>query len=272
MFLFPMIPNLYKVYNNCDLPPTLYALLNSKLNFDSDEKTKIRDLAREGRTFIFDFDYPLAEHWDKEEFETMIINHFLMRRIGYETFTAFEIALQVKINEIMPMYNKLFESIYAWDLFRDGENITRDGTDNRTNVNVVNNTTNSSSQDNGSSSSNRTGQNTSSNTSDQRHSDTPQNQIADVRDGKYVSDYNYNQDNGSLNTSESESTTTSNTNTSGSTSNTRGDTQDDLVKHETIVRTPHDKISIYKEFLTEKQNLYTMIFKDLDCLFFQIIT
>lgn len=268
MFLFP----LFKVYNNCDLPPTLYALLNSKLNFDSDEKVKIKNLAKDGRTFVFNFDYPLSTNWNKEEFETMILNHFLMRRIGYETFTAFQIALNVKLNEIMPMYNKLYDSIANWNLFNDGETVTRQQTDARTNTNITNNTVNETIADTIANTSGSTGTNTSATTSDQRHSDTPQNQIADVRDGKYVSDYRYNQDNGTLTSTETSTSNTTDNKTDNKTDNTTSNTTDNNLTNESIIRTQHDKINIYKQFLEEKQNLYTMIFTDLDSLFFQVIT
>lgn len=231
--MFPMIPNLMKL-NNCDLPPTIYALLNSYVNFANDEPVKIADLAKAGRACIFDFDYPLAEGWDKEDFETMVLNHFLMRRIGYETVTAFKIALNVKLNEVMPNYNMLYNSIKNWDIFSDGESITRQQTSQGSNA--INSSSNA----------------TTSDTSDRRYSNTPQNELADVRDGKYVSEYNYDQNSGSA---------TNQTATAGTDSNEI---------NETITRSPSDKIKIYQEFLAARQNLYTMIFKDLDNLFYQI--
>ena len=227
--MFPMIPNLMKL-NNCDLPPTIYALLNSYVNFANDEPVKIADLAKAGRACIFDFDYPLAEGWDKEDFETMVLNHFLMRRIGYETVTAFKIALNVKLNEVMPNYN----SIKNWDIFSDGESITRQQTSQGSNA--INSSSNS----------------TTSDTSDRRYSNTPQNELTQVQDGKYVSEYNYDQNSGSA---------TNQTATAGTDSNEI---------NETITRSPSDKIKIYQEFLAARQNLYTMIFKDLDNLFYQI--
>ena len=84
----PMVPNLYKLGNDYNIPPTIYALLNSYVNFSKEEPEKIKDLAKIGRTMFFDFDYPLSNKITKEQFETMILNHFLMRRIGYETVTA----------------------------------------------------------------------------------------------------------------------------------------------------------------------------------------
>lgn len=210
-------------------PPTIYALLNSICNFgkEEDERTKIRNLARVGRTTIFDFDYPLSTHISKEEFETQILNHYMQRRIGFETLTAFQLQLENKLLEIMPIYNKLFDMLEGWDLFNDGEITTR-----------VNNSTN-----------NVTTNTTTSDTSDRRYSDTPQNQINNIKSGSYMTDYNYDQNAG----------------TSNSTSNGGSDT------NETITRTPADKISIYREFIENKRNIMTQIYKELDCLFYGLI-
>ena len=173
LFMFdPLIPNLHKLALVNNDPPTVYSLLNSYVNFDKEEQTKIKDLANAGRSMFFDFDYPLSTHVTKEKFECMILNHYMMRRIGYETVTASKLALEVKLNEIMPQYNKLFDAISNWDLFESGETVTRTSNDLRTTIS------------NG----------TSTNTSDQRFSDTPQDQIQDVKDGKYVSQYSFNTD------------------------------------------------------------------------------
>lgn len=219
--IYPFImPPAYPDYN---LPPTLYSILNSLVNYGSNEKTKIKNLASEGRKYIFDFEYPLSNKVNKEEFEIMILNHFIMRRIGYETMTAFKIALSTKLNEVMPIYNKMFDMLEGWDLFNDGELVTETGN------NKLNNSTNSK------------------NISDRRYSDTPQNELQNVQDGKYITDYNYDTDDGKV-TSES----------IGSDSRT-------------ISRTPADKIKIYKEFIDNTKSIYTMIFDSLDPLFYGLI-
>ena len=245
--LYPIVPNILKLGISHDEPPTIYALLNSYVNFSREVPAKISDLAKTGRAMFFDFDYPLATGIDKETFETMILNHFLMRRIGYETVTAFKIALNIKLNEIMPMYNKLFESINNWNIFTDGEVVTRikNGTDTNTSSSSV--------------STSETGTNANTTTSDRRFSDTPQNAIQDVRDGKYVSQYNYDTDDSSTTTSSTGSSTGSNSSSSANSEN------------ESITRTPSDKMALYSEFLKNRRNIYTMIFKDLDPLFYQII-
>ena len=105
-------------------PPTVYAILNSIANFGKEDKTKIKDLASATREKIFNFTYPLSTKVDKEEFEKMILNHYMMRRIGFETVTAFQLQLNVKLNSIMPMYNKLFDMLDGWDLLNNGETLS----------------------------------------------------------------------------------------------------------------------------------------------------
>lgn len=237
LFFVPFIP----VMN--ERPPTLYSLLQSIVNYGKDEQTKIKDLAKNGRTTIFDFDYPLSDKITKEDFECMILNHFIMRRIGFDTLTAFKIQLDVKLNEIMPMYNKLIDLLYEENAF--GEITKKTGKDKRT---VENATTNEM-------------ENTSNteheNISDRRGSDTPQNHLENVRDGSYVTEYHYDKDN------------SKNTDTSKSNGKSNSNTKDDNVYEETTSRI--NLFEVYAKLNEEIKNIYTMIFKDLDCLFYQLV-
>ena len=215
------------------------------LNFGKtdDEKVKISDLAKEGHTKIFDFSYPLSNYVNKDNFEIMILNKFLQRRIGFETFTAFKIQLNVKLNEIMPKYNKLFDALENWDIFLDGELTTREGFENNTanSENEINNTS----------------ENTTENIADLRSSNTPQNQLQNVRDGSYVTNYDYN----------------TNTANSNDVSTTRGTTNSKNVNNysETIKRSPADKIQIFKEMQENINSIYTLIFNDLEELFYSLV-
>lgn len=252
MFLFPYIDNGYPLIypflpRNCDKPPTIYSILESIVNYGTDDKTKIKDLAKVGRTKIFDFDYPLSDKISKEEFECMILNHYITRRIGFDTPTLFKIQLNVKLNEIMPMYNKMFDGIDGWDIFKDGEKTTRYGTDNRE-INSTSNTENTLHN-----------QSNSENISDRRYSDTPQNELQNIRDGKYVTEYNYD-------TNNAEDTSDSN-----GTSQNRTNTNDDNTYNEIIEKTNANKIEILKQMQQEIKSIYSLIFKDLDDLFYSII-
>ena len=243
--MMPMIPM------NNNTPPTLYSILESIVNYGKEEHTKIRNLSKAGRKKVFDFDYPLSDKVDKEHFETMILNHFLTRRIGTQTFTAFQINLDVKLNEIMPMYNKMFDALTGWNILEDGEKITHNLKDERS-------TDNKTSADN---TMNSTATTKGENISDQRGSNTPQSKIDNVKDGKYLTNYNFNKDN---NTSEDKSEQKGK---STGTSNTK----DNHNLEEVWSKSPANKIEIYKEFQENLKSIYTLIFKDLDCLFYQLI-
>ena len=236
MFHYMMMPLFHNINTE---PPTLYSLMNSIVNYNNPNPVKISELSKNARTTIFNFDYPLSSKVTKEEFEVMILNKFMQRRIAYQTFTSWQLQLNVKLNEIMPLYNKLFDSLEGWDLFNDGEQVTRDVTDNR----VIDGTSTQSASG------------TTNQTSDRRYSELPQNQIADVQNGTYLTTYNYDTDTGS--TTQNSSTTTK--------------SDDKGTLKETIKRSPSDKIKIYQEFIQNKNNIYTMIFKDLDPLFYQIV-
>lgn len=187
---YPMLPN------DCNKPPTIYSLLESIVNFENDTPVKTSELAKNGRDKIFDFDYPLTEHITKEDFEVMILNNYMMRRIGYETPTAFKIALDVKLNSIMPIYNKMFDSLENWSLFNDGENIIRTVTRGENSTTTSNSTTRD----------------------DSRYSDTPQGRLNDIEAGTYMTDYTLNQ-----NTSNSTDTNNKNGNETENITRTPGE-------------------------------------------------
>ena len=239
-FLFPCMPTMI------NLPPTVYSLLESIVNYGKDEKTKIKDLAKEGRTTFFDFDYPLTNNITKEQFETMILNKFIMRRIGYDTLTAFKLQLNVKLNSIMPIYNKMFDALENWNIFESGEVTTETGTDERQTTNTTQNTLSNSSTTQ------------SSSTSDRRNSEMPQDQLENLRDGSYVGNYNYDTD----------TSTGTDSSTSNGSATSNGTDNNEYTKE--IRRSPADKIAIMKEMQTNINNIYEMIFKDLECLFYQL--
>ena len=192
---------------------------------------------------IFDFNYPLTTNINKDDFEIKILKHFILRRIGFETIQAFKLMLDDKLNTIMPKYNIMLDNYYHnLNLYTktdtEVEEYEASGSNSGTNSN---NTTNSS---------------TNSSTSDNRMSDTPQNAIADVRSGTYVSEYSYNVDSGT----NSDTSVSSGTNTNQS--------------EDEYTRTRHNTTNIYgKDILEITQNIenvYELIFNDLDELFYQL--
>lgn len=229
---FPYLPN------DLDVPPTLYSLMNSIANYGKPQKTKIKDLANVTRETFFDFDYPLSSKVDKEKFETNILNHFINRRIGMETFTSFQLELNSKLNEIMPKYNVLFDSISNWDLFKDGLTIEKIGNKEDDNSLESNTTANV---------------NTTSETK-MRHSDLPQSHLQDLDDESYVNIYEKNNGDNSSDSTSKNTTTQNNKNEYS----------------ETVKHSQTDLVENYIKYQNEVNSIYSMIYKDLDCLFYQL--
>lgn len=59
---------------------------------------------------IFNFEYPIFSDEYKVGLQEKILRHFYDREIGFETVGLWKLHLQAKLNEIMPYYNKLYES------------------------------------------------------------------------------------------------------------------------------------------------------------------
>lgn len=254
-------------------PTTVYSMLESICNFGKDEteRTKLYDLAKVGRAKIFDFDYTLTENISKEEFETNILNHFMTRRIGFETIASFKLHLRNKIFEIMPKYNKMFDAFDEWDLFNDGEVIikTNSGTDTLKNTGTE--TIKNSGTDTVKNTGTETLNNTGTNTIDKKNSDMPQSNLENVQNADYLTEYNINTE--TLNTQNQNTLNTQNQRTLDTQNKNILDTQNQRTLNltENITKTEKNKTKIYQEFQENVLNIYTMIYKDLECLFYQLI-
>lgn len=156
----------------------------------------ICDLKRNG----FDFglkDYQLTDESYREKLNTKILQHYWIREIGFETEELFKYFLNVKMNEIMPFYDKLYESeklkiepLLTQNIETNATGKT-DGTSN-----IVNEV---SSSDKGKSA----------------YNDTPMSNVQNPLDGKYLTDIT-----GTENNSNTDSTSETNTETNTDTSQT----------------------------------------------------
>ena len=235
-------------------PPVLYNLLNSLVNYGKEKQISPIDLAKNSRQFVFDFDYGLTSNVNKEEFEINILNHFIMRRINFESYTLFKIQLQTKLREIIPKYNLLFNSIKNWNLF-DGEEVITNSDEKSNSNELLNNITNVETTS--------TNTSTTETTEDNRNSETPQNLLEDVKNGNYVDNYSFN-----TNNSNDTSNGNANSNSNSTNDNTRNE---NIERNENIKRTVQDKLKNYIELLEFKNNIYTSLYNDLDCLFYGIV-
>lgn len=122
---------------------------------------------------VFNFDFPIFDENYRQVLCRKILKHYYTREIAHETVGRWKLALNAKLNEIMPYYNQLYKSellefnpFYDVDLTRSREG---SGTSNRTSNNTE---TNSGTSENVSS-----GNSTNNTDTLNRFSDTPQNSM-----------------------------------------------------------------------------------------------
>lgn len=217
-----------------DEPPTLYSLMESYVNYNKEEKTKIIDLPGAFRTYLFDFNYPLDSSL-KPSFEENFLTHYMMMRIGFETYMAFKIHLKDKLNTIMPKYNKMLLEFTNLDFKGVKEIHSKTYTKNIDESNSENTT------------------GTTSSTNDNRFSSLPQNEISDVQNGSYITDYTYNTNSGSM------------------TGTLTGSKSNDEEYTERLEIDKGDPTDEYLKVQDKINNIYDMIYKELNCLFFQVV-
>lgn len=122
---------------------------------------------------VFNFDFPIFDENYRQVLCRKILKHYYTREIAHETVGRWKLALNTKLNEIMPYYNQLYKSellefnpFYDVDLTRSREG---SGTSNRTSKNTETNSGRSQNVSSGSGTSNTDTLN--------RFSDTPQNSM-----------------------------------------------------------------------------------------------
>lgn len=112
------------------------------------ENPTVADKIEYARTQIFNFQYPLFDPSQKQDFETKFIYHFYTRSLGFETPALFLFKLEEAIKLVMPYYNEFLKyQIADLDPFQDIDiteiferTLNTDTTENN-NVTVSNTTT-----------------------------------------------------------------------------------------------------------------------------------
>lgn len=76
----------------------------------SEGYNSVADIILQAHKKIFNFPYPIFDENYRTPLETKIIRHFYTREICEETVGLWQLRLEARMNEIMPYYNKLYES------------------------------------------------------------------------------------------------------------------------------------------------------------------
>lgn len=91
--------------------------------------TQIRTLLDNGYD-LFDFTYPIFDENYRSVLEQNIINHYMFREIGFETVAMFKHYLKSRMQLIMPLYNRYYETEFL--ITKDDYMINLDNTTTRT--------------------------------------------------------------------------------------------------------------------------------------------
>lgn len=213
---------------------------------------------------VFNFDFPIFDENYRQVLCRKILKHYYTREIAHETVGRWKLALNAKLNEIMPYYNQLYKSellefnpFYDVDLTRSREG---SGTSNR----ISNNTeTNSGTSKNVSS-----GSGTSNTDTLNRFSDTPQNSMDSQGIGDSIpltTVTKVNEDN--ITTNESTDTLTRNGNKTGSGTENINNT-DKYIETVRGKQGTENYSSLLKKFRETFLNIDMMIIEDCsDCFF-----
>lgn len=196
---------------------------------------------------IFSFDFPIFDEAYREVLCTKILKHYYMREIGAETVGLWKLWLDTKLNEIMPYYNKLYESellefnpLYDVNLTRQ-RNTTGNQTEEREHAENTVEHAESSTNVEVSNSGTSSGDTSGTDSSKDRYSDTPQGSLQNIENDTYLTNARIVDRTNSANDSqEYNNTGTSNTNnthevtrnTDGNETGTVNTTEDYLEKVE----------------------------------------
>lgn len=162
-----------------------YAGLKESVGYDS-----VDEVISKSRAKVFDFSYPIFDEAYRPVLETKILQHYYTREICEETVGLWKLRLKSKMNEIMPYYNKLYNSellefnpLYDTDYHKDGN---RTGTEDNITVNTNNRNSKYSGKDTLNSNTTKGGADTVQNTARDvysewdLYSDTPQGGIEGI--------------------------------------------------------------------------------------------
>lgn len=233
---------------------------------------------------IFDFSFPIFDENYRGVLEKKILRHYYTREIGAETYGLWKHFLCTKMNEIMPYYNKLYQTelidfnpLFDTDLtidhtFQNVKNGSEDSTDRMTGTVTDNNTFSTNVSDESEKSTEGTTGSTDA------YSDTPQGALTGVLNGNYLTNARKIDGTDSETVSvtaegtregESQNTKSYNTQNTGNKINNL-DTTEDYLEHIKGKRGGLSFSKMIKDYRDVIINIDMMVIKDLSDLFLNL--
>lgn len=226
---------------------------------ESQDNTKVNEVIALALPKLFNFNFPIFDENYRSTLETKIVRHFYTREIGYETVGRWKMALETKLNEIMPYYNKMYNSellefnpLYTHDLkTKKDDKLVKGSTINDVSQHSI------TLEDEHSDTEKGTGYNL--------VSDTPQGGLSGIDDMTYMS-------NAQKNTTDSTVTGNYTRTDTGDSSNDRTINStdiDDYLQH-VYGYNGYSPSKLLEEYRETFLNIDMLIIKDLDKLFMQL--
>ena len=165
---------------------------------------EVDDIIASAIPYVFNFDFPIFDEKYRTVLETKILRHYYTREIAHETVGLWKFKLKTKLNEIMPYYNKLYESelikidpLYTHNLTRThttefssdrttGDESQTTGSSDYTNTNTKNLTNTDTKNLTNRDTKNLSTQDTRNLTDTDLYSDTPQGSLTNVDNQTYL--------------------------------------------------------------------------------------
>ena len=239
-----------------------YAGLNASEGYD-----KVDEIVEASRSKIFG-NYPIFDENYRSVLENKILIHYYTREISEETVGLWKIRLNNIMNEIMPYFNKLYESeliqfnpMFDIDLTRDYQK-KNDGT--------TDSTGNQSSTYEGNGETENSGTTVTSSTGWNMFSDTPQGGLNGLVDQNYMSNATKVTSDETVTNENTQTTQDSSTTESSSEYNTTINGLEDYIEH---IKGVHGGMSYskrLKEFRDTFLNIDMQIIDNLKNLFFYL--
>lgn len=210
----------------------VYSGLNESVGY-----AKVSDVIEKAIPKVFDFDFPIFDEGYRKVLCTKILKHFYTREIGLETVGLWKLKLDTKLNEIMPIYNKMYEAVML--KFNPLLSITREHTLDRDSKTDGTSNTKTDMND----------------VSWNLYSDTPQGKLSYIDNNTYLTNATKNTDDNKSNTDNKYEDLATST--------------DEFLEHIYGVH-GHSQMIMVKEYCENLINVDILILDELEELFFQL--
>lgn len=242
---------------------------------ESQDGNKVNDIIDAAKDQIFE-DYEIFDENYRGVLNAKILRHYYTREIGLETVGLWKLKLNTKMDEIMPYYNQLYRSaLLEFNPLYDFTITTeRTATTEGSATNSASSESSDVTHDEGTNSASSTGTGSTTKEQTDQYSDTPQQSLTDLKEGKYLTSFDYIQD-GETNESSATSSGTSSADgsvnrTGSSNGQSSATTTQEYLENVSGKRGGESYSAMLREYRKTFLNIDMMVIEELEDLFMNV--